>query len=127
MALSDSTSLQLAAARLWVEHACPPNEALGPIAPRPRRQKLTIGYFSADLGENHPVGRLMVEVLERHNRHNFEVIVFSSDRKGQEAPRRRLEHAVDRFIDVGRQTNIEVATLARSLNVDIAVDLGGYT
>jgi predicted O-linked N-acetylglucosamine transferase (SPINDLY family) len=127
MALSDSTSLQLAAARLWVQHACPPNEALGPIAPRPRRQKLTIGYFSADLGENHPVGRLMAEVLERHDRHKFEVIAFSSDRKGQEGARRRLEHAVDRFIDVGRQSNIEVATLARSLNVDIAVELSGYT
>jgi predicted O-linked N-acetylglucosamine transferase (SPINDLY family) len=127
MALSDSAPLQHAAAQIWMQHRCPPNDLLGPIARRERPRKLTIGYFSADLGENHPVGRLMVEVLELHERSRFEVIAFSSNLKKPDGTEQRLVRAVDRFIDVASKSNVEVASLARSLNVDIAVDLGGYT
>ncbi len=35
--------------------------------------------------------------------------------------------AFDQFIDVSRQTDKEVALLARSLNLDIAIDLKGFT
>ena len=41
--------------------------------------------------------------------------------------RRRLEAAFDRLIDVQDKTDAEVASLARELGIDIAVDLGGYT
>jgi len=127
MALSDSAPLQHAAAQIWVQNSFPPNHVLGPIAPRARPRKLKIGYFSADLAENHPVGRLMVEVLELHDRSRFEVIAFSSNRKKPDGSQQRLERAVDRFIDVEKKSNVEVASLARSLDLDIAVDLGGYT
>jgi predicted O-linked N-acetylglucosamine transferase (SPINDLY family) len=41
--------------------------------------------------------------------------------------RRRLEAAFDRFIDVHNQPDKDVALLARDLEIDIAVDLGGFT
>ena len=41
--------------------------------------------------------------------------------------RRRLEAAFDRFLDVRGQSDAEVPRLARSLEIDIAVDLGGFT
>ena len=41
--------------------------------------------------------------------------------------RRRLERAFDRFIDVRRMNDRKVVELMRSLEIDIAVDLKGYT
>jgi predicted O-linked N-acetylglucosamine transferase (SPINDLY family) len=126
MALMHSARLQHKVARTWVSQACPANDSLGPIAPRARPQKVTVGYFSADLHE-HPVGRLLAELIEIHDRSRFEVIAFSFGPKTQDESQQRLMRAFDRFIEVREKSNVEIASLARSLNVDIAVDLGGYT
>jgi predicted O-linked N-acetylglucosamine transferase (SPINDLY family) len=126
MALMDSARLQQKVARTWMNHACPADGSLGPIAPRARPRKLTVGYFSADLHE-HPVGRLLAELLELHDRSRFEVIAFSFGPKTQDEFQQRLMRAFDRFIEVREKSNVEIASLARSLNVDIALDLGGYS
>jgi predicted O-linked N-acetylglucosamine transferase (SPINDLY family) len=38
-----------------------------------------------------------------------------------------LERAFDSFLDVRTQSDIEIASLARRMGIDIAVDLGGFT
>jgi len=126
MALTHSARLQHSAARTWVKHHCPANGSLGPISPRARAQKIRIGYFSADLHE-HPVGRLLAELIEIHDRSRFEIVAFSFGSETQDALQQRLERAFDQFIDVRERSNLEIASLARRLNVDIAVDLGGHT
>ncbi len=126
MALMDSARLQHKVARTWVSHACPADGSLGPIAPRAGPRKLTVGYFSADLHE-HPIGRLLPELIEIHDRSRFEVIAFSFGPTTHDESQRRLARAFDRFIDVREKSNVEIASLARSLSVDIAVDLGGHT
>ena len=126
MGLSHSARLQHQAARIWVNHACPPNDALGPIARRPRAEKLKVGYFSSDFHE-HPVGRLIAELIEIHDRSRFEVVAFSFGDRTDDPLQQRLTRAFDRFLDVRDKSNLEIASLARSLNVDIAVDLGGHT
>jgi predicted O-linked N-acetylglucosamine transferase (SPINDLY family) len=126
MALMDSARLQLKEARTWVSHACPANDSLGPMAPRTRPQKVTVGYFSADLHE-HPVGRLLADLIEIHDRSRFEVIAFSFGPKTHDELQQRLARAFDNSIEVGGKSDVEIASMARSLNVDIAVDLGGYT
>ena len=85
MGLSHSARLQHKAARIWVNHACPADGALGPIAPRARPRKLTVGYFSPDFHE-HPVGRLLAELIEIHDRSRFEVIAFSFGRQNGRSP-----------------------------------------
>jgi predicted O-linked N-acetylglucosamine transferase (SPINDLY family) len=127
MALMDSARLQYKVARTWVNYSCPERDSLGPIArrARPRPERLTVGYFSADFHE-HPIGRLLAELIEIHDRSRFEVIAFSSGPKTQDEPQRRLERAFDRFVDVRERPDLEIASLARSLDVDIAVDLGGH-
>ena len=126
MALTDSARLQQKAARTWVSHFCPPDDSLGPIAPRARPRKLTVGYFSMDLQE-HPIARLLAELIEIHDRSRFEVIAFSFGPDTNDESRQRLVRAFDRFIDVRERSSSEIAALARNLNVDIAIDLGGYT
>jgi predicted O-linked N-acetylglucosamine transferase (SPINDLY family) len=126
LAVVDSPRLQLHAAQIWVRHACPADDSLGPLVRRTPGQKLRIGYFSADFRE-HPLYHLLAELLETHDRSRFEIIGFAFGPPIQDEPRRRLVAAFDRFIDVQEMSNIETAILARSLEVDIAVDLGGYT
>jgi predicted O-linked N-acetylglucosamine transferase (SPINDLY family) len=126
MALTDSARLQHKVARIWGRFACPADDALGPIAPRERPQRLRVGYFSADFHE-HPIGRLVADLIEIHDRSRFEIIAFSLGRRTQNEFQQRLVRAFDRFVEVREKSNLEIASLARSLNVDIAVDLGGYS
>ena len=126
MALTDSARLQHKVARDWVHHAYPANDSLGAIAPRGRHGKLKIGYFSSDFRE-HPLGRLLVELIEIHDRSRFEIIAFSFGRKTGDDLEQRLMRAFDKFIDVREQSSLETAALARELEIDIAVDLTGHT
>jgi len=126
LALTDAPALQRRAAELWVREQCPANFALAAIPRRDRREKIRIGYFSADF-RSHPVSTLTAELFEIHDRSRFEVIAFSLGPDTQDPMRKRLEKAFDRFIDVRSNSDQEIASLARSLEIDIAVDLGGFT
>jgi predicted O-linked N-acetylglucosamine transferase (SPINDLY family) len=126
LGMIDAPDLQREAARIWVEHSCPTNHTLGRIAARKPDGKLRIGYFSADYRE-HPTARLVAELIETHDRSRFEVIGFALGRETNDLPRQRLVRAFDRFFEIKGQSNGEVATLARNIGLDIAVDLGGHT
>jgi len=126
LGLVDSPSLQLKAARIWMSRACPADESLGPIPRWARHEKLRVGYFSPDFRE-HPTSRLLAELIETHDRSRFEVFGFSFGPDTDDEARRRLIAGFDQFTDVDTVSNRDVASLARSLELDIAVDLGGYT
>lgn len=126
LSLLDSARLHHKAAQIWVRREHPAEHFLPAIPRDPARDKLRIGYFSADFHE-HPVGLIAAEFLEAHDRAKFEVTAFSCGPDTQDAVRKRLELAVDRFIDVRGTSDQEIALLARSLSIDIAVDLGGHT
>ena len=126
LALTDSLPLQRKAAEVWTNTKHPPSSALPPIARRNRREKIRIGYFSADF-RDHAVSRLMAGVFEAHDRSRFECTAFSYGFDTKDDMRRRVEAAFDTFIDVRNRADRDVAMLAREREVDIAVDLGGFT
>jgi predicted O-linked N-acetylglucosamine transferase (SPINDLY family) len=126
LALVDSATLHRMAAEIWVREQCPYNAALGAIPARPRSDRIRIGYFSADF-RSHPVSALTAELFETHDRSRFEITAFAFGPEASDEMRTRLERAFDRFIDVRDQSDVEVATLARKIGIDIAVDLGGFT
>lgn len=96
------------------------------VAVPPRADKIRIGYFSADFGD-HPVAHALVGVLEHHDRTRFEVCAFQIARRAGEDMRARLQAAVTRFEDVAGLSDADAAARARTLGIDIAVDLTGYT
>jgi predicted O-linked N-acetylglucosamine transferase (SPINDLY family) len=126
VALLDSAPLQLKAAQIWVRERFPRQPVLGEIPRHPARDKIRVGYFSADF-HAHPVARLLAELIERHDRSRYEVTAFSFGPDTQDDMRQRMEKAFDRFIDVREQSDTQIALLSRSLGIDIAVDLGGHT
>ena len=88
--------------------------------------RIRIAYLSADF-HDHAVTSLLVGLLEHHDKSRFEVIVVSFGPNQDSPVRQRIEHAVERFIDTQDKTDEGIADLIRSLEVDIAVDLMGYT
>lgn len=89
-------------------------------------RRLRIGYFSADYYE-HAMMHLMARLFELHNRREFEVHLFSYGPPVHDAMRRRVSAAADLFHDVHALSDTEIATQARRLGIDVAVDLSGYT
>jgi predicted O-linked N-acetylglucosamine transferase (SPINDLY family) len=125
LALFDSAPLHRKVAETWMRNESA-DASLGAIAPRPRRDKLRIGYFSGDY-RNHAVSLLTAELFETHDRSRVEITAFAYGPKAEDPMRDRLERAFDRFLEVADQSDREVTSLARELKIDIAVDLGGYT
>jgi len=122
----DSVPLHYKAAQLWVQEEHRPSNELPAISQRLRPGKTRIGYFSCDFHE-HPVSMLMAEVIETHDRSNYEVSAFSYGPDSQDDMRKRLRRAFDRFIDVRGKSDRDIALLAREMGIDVAVDLTGHT
>lgn len=124
--LSASTAVQQQAAQLYAQAKHPRALLLPPLV-KHEHAKIKIAYFSADF-RNHPITHLITELLERHDRICFEVFAFSFNTAVEYNPARlRLEAACDHFIDVSQQSDEQVVQLARQLEIDIAIDLNGFT
>lgn len=93
---------------------------------RYQHQKIRVAYLSPDFRE-HPVGHLTAGIFEHHDRSRFETIALSLGIDDQSGLRTRIAGSFDRFIDVREMNSRDIAKLMRSLEVDIAVDLAGYT
>jgi predicted O-linked N-acetylglucosamine transferase (SPINDLY family) len=69
----------------------------------------------------------VADLLERHDRDAVEVVGYSYGPADESPVRRRLEEAVDRFVDLRDLTHEAAARRIRQDGVDILVDLTGYT
>jgi predicted O-linked N-acetylglucosamine transferase (SPINDLY family) len=69
----------------------------------------------------------MAGIFERHDRTRFETYAVSCGPDDKGALRARLMRAFDRFIDVREQSGEQIAKALHALEIDIAVDLMGYT
>jgi predicted O-linked N-acetylglucosamine transferase (SPINDLY family) len=103
------------------------------IRPRPfcdgtiwRHDKVRIAYLSADFHQ-HATAYLMAESFELHDRSRFEVLGISFGPDDTSDMRSRLIKSFDQFHDVRLKNDRDVAKLMHELQVDIAIDLKGYT
>ncbi|HET9404972.1 MAG TPA: tetratricopeptide repeat protein [Burkholderiales bacterium] len=126
LAISDSAADQLQCSRMYVADKYP-------AAPRPvwrgeryRHDRIRIAYLSADF-HAHATANLMAGLFEAHDRTRFETTAISFGPDIADEMRTRLRAAFDRFIDVRDRSGHETASLLRELEIDIAVDLKGYT
>ena len=126
LVLSDDPADAYHAARLWMEQAGPfPGAPFWRGEPY-RHEKIRVAYLSANFHE-HAVARLMAGVPEHHDRRRFETFALSFGPDSPGPLRARLKNAFDHFIDVRDQTEEQIARRLRDLEVDIAVDLMGFT
>ncbi len=126
LSLSSSRSVQATAAALSAQADFAGIESIPFIEPRPPRNRIRVGYFSADFYQ-HATAQLMAELFERHDRERFELFAYSFGPKTGDPMQLRLMAAFDHFIDVSGMPDRDIAVLARQHGIDIAVDLKGYT
>ena len=122
----DDPEIQRKTAEIYVDEKHPQSHVLPKIGLYPKHKKIRIGYFSADFWDN-PVSYLTAELYELHDRERFEIHAFSYGPDTKDEMNLRIKVGVDHFHDVRTMSDIDVVMLARSVEIDIAVDLGGYT
>ncbi len=88
--------------------------------------KLKIGYFSADF-RLHPLAFLISELIELHDRGQFEIIAYSYGPDDKSTARKRLEKTFDTFNDVRALSEIDIAKKINADGIDILIDLTGFT
>ena len=119
-AAAEARCTEIFAARAWPA----PRKVFPP--PRYKHERIRLAYFSPDFRE-HPISYVFAGLVERHDRRRFEVTALSYGLSDGSAMRARLERIIDRFIDVRTVVDAKVARLIREQEIDIVVDLAGFT
>jgi predicted O-linked N-acetylglucosamine transferase (SPINDLY family) len=124
LAVCDSPALQLKCARQL--------SALQPVAPPlfarggAHGERIRIAYVSADFLE-HPTSYLMAGVFEQHDRRRFETFGIALREDQQSPTAQRVRAAFEHWIPASSRSEKSLARLMADLEVDIAVDLMGFT
>ena len=93
--------------------------------PMNKERKIKIGYFSEDF-RDHPVTHMITSLLDLHNKDRFEIYLYSFTFK-EDNYTKRLKNLGCIFKDIKDFDNLQTIKLVRSDNLNIAVDLNGYT
>jgi predicted O-linked N-acetylglucosamine transferase (SPINDLY family) len=126
VALSASRQDQLRCATLRVNDKYP-------ASARPRwngdvyaHDKIRVGYVSADFHE-HATSHLMAGMFECHDKAQFHVTALSTGPDDGSELRGRLKRSFDCFLDCGALGDDAIADRIRQEEIDILVDLKGFT
>lgn len=109
----------------FMEHYFPSAAAL-PAPERTDHERIRLGYFSADF-HAHATTLLITELLEKHDPSRFEVFLFSFGPSASDDMTHRLSRSAGHFFDVSQESDDAICALSRRLEIDIAIDLKGYT
>jgi protein O-GlcNAc transferase len=115
---------QLQCARRYVQD----QPTLRPIwrGERYSHDRIRVAYLSADFRE-HATAYLTAGLFEEHDKSRFEISAISLGQNDYSPIRQRLEAAFEHFIDVQGKSDQDVADLIRRLEIDIVVDLMGFS
>jgi predicted O-linked N-acetylglucosamine transferase (SPINDLY family) len=123
---------QLAATRKCARHAMSAavvHDSAPALPDTPRgmaREKLRVGYLSTDF-HNHATAHITAGVIEAHDRDRFEIIAYDLSPRIEDEYRLRLERSFDRMVSLHALTDREGAQRIAEDQVDIMVDLKGWT
>ena len=117
---------QLQCAKLYVANKYPPSD--GPIwqGERYNHERIRVGYLSADFRQ-HPVSLLIAGVFECHDKSRFDVTAISIAPDDNSEMRKRLKASFEHFVDAETYSDDRIANLVKELEIDILVDLMGFT
>jgi predicted O-linked N-acetylglucosamine transferase (SPINDLY family) len=130
-AMSNDPLFQLARAANYYRELVGPRPGpvqIPPPAPAAERKpgRLRIGYVSSDLRE-HAVGFAMTDVLESHDKSAFEVFAYYCGISRDDGVKDRCRAAVDHWIDINDIPDEVAARRIRADDIDVLVDLNGFT
>ncbi len=98
---------------------------LQPFKPCKESGRLNIGYLSPDFN-SHAVGGLVSGLFACHDRQRFKVFAYSLAQRG-DAIQKEVEAGVDIYRDVSLDAPSRIAEQISNDDIDILIDLAGYT
>jgi predicted O-linked N-acetylglucosamine transferase (SPINDLY family) len=127
LTMPSSRAQQRAAGHAYWAERCKdivPMPAPGPRAPGAR---IRIGYVSNDIFR-HATAYLIGDLIESHDRSRFDVFLYSYGHDdGSEIRKRIISAAGAGFVEAGRMSDAQLARRIRDDDIDVLVDLKGYT
>lgn len=94
---------------------------------RERPKRLRVAYLSSDL-RSHATAYLAAEFIESHDHSRFETFAYACGRDDSSEMRERLKKAFDHFETIPNEMeDKDLADRIRSDQIDVLVDLHGYT
>ena len=125
LAIASSSDDQLKCANLWIAHKFSDSDS--PIwHERYDHRRIRIGYLSADFRQ-HATSYLIAGLFEQHDKSCFETTAVSLAPNDHSSIRERLMASFDRFLDAEGQSDDQIASLVKTLEIDILVNLNGLT
>jgi protein O-GlcNAc transferase len=123
---SPSAAEQLVCAQRYAADLFPP--ARKPLwrGERYEHEKIRLAYISADF-QQHATSLLAAGLFESHDRTRFETTAVSLGPDVNDDMRTRLCPAFDRFLELRERGDGEIAKILRQLEIDIAIDMKGFT
>lgn len=88
--------------------------------------KIRVGYVSGDFF-SHATAWLITGLFEKHDRERFSVYGYSYSKPDGSDTQKRIMKAVDTFCDVRALSDEKAAELIAKDQIDILIDLKGYT
>ncbi|MCC6718766.1 MAG: tetratricopeptide repeat protein [Acetobacteraceae bacterium] len=126
LALFDDPVAQREVAAAWIARKVPAAPARLAPASGYRHDRMRIGYLSSDFCR-HAMSFLIAEVLERHDRADFEVFGYCASPEDGSDLRARVVAAFDHHVPIGALSDEAAARRIRDDEIDILVDLNGLT
>ncbi len=123
-----SLAQQLSCAKVFIADRCPPvsNSLVKHQPAVVHKQKIRIGYFSSDF-KQHPVGILMENILNLHDRTSFEFYGYFLNKKTLDPVEISINRLFDSAHDLFGMTDKDAHELISQHQLDIAIDLNGHT
>jgi len=126
MAIAESVTDARKCAEVFGQHKFPPSPTPLWDGQKYLHRRKRVAFISGDFRQ-HPVGYLLVGLVERLRGGPLETYGISSCIPDGSDTYRRFRCGFDHYLDVQDKSGVEVARLLRAHEIDIAIDLSGYT
>lgn len=117
---------QLACASAWAEQHYAHIQALPAPTAKSAHRPIKLAYVSSDFRQ-HPLAYLVTEVMAAHDRQRFEIFLYSNSQEDSSAERQAFFNAADHWLDIVAMSDADVSQHMRDADIDILIDLTGYT
>tara|TARA_B100000579_G_scaffold328795_1_gene278824 strand:+ start:93 stop:1772 length:1680 start_codon:yes stop_codon:yes gene_type:complete len=91
-----------------------------------KNEKIKIGILSSDIKEAHSVTYFLKTILLHYDKEKFEIVLVLNQIKEDETSNEILR-LVDKVINVAKFNDLKALNIIRELNLDILIDIMGYT
>jgi predicted O-linked N-acetylglucosamine transferase (SPINDLY family) len=126
LAIPSMSADQLRCAKHYIANNYPPSDKPIWQGERYNHKRIHVAYLSADF-RRHAVSFLIAGMFECHDKSRFEITAISFGPDDNSEMRKRVEASFEHFIDAKTYSDNQIANLVKESEIDILIDLMGFT